>query len=87
MSEIEQYFDDLRRDVKSKSEVASVKTGTAERKHPKFEERTYRVFLKSDYQGEAERVRKELARELQAEVSAPTDERFDILVTATYDAN
>lgn len=87
MSEIEQYFDDLRRDVKSKSEVASVQTGTAERKHPNFEERTFRVFLKSDYQDAVEQVRTELAREVQAEVTAPTEERFDILVTATYDDN
>lgn len=87
MSEISQYFDEIRRDIKSKPEVASVQTGTAERKHPKFEERTFRVFLKSNHQDEVAQVRRELGKELHEDVTAPDEERYDILVTATYDAN
>lgn len=88
MGEIAQYFEDLRRDIKSRTEVASVKIGNAERKHTEFESRTYKVFLKSAHQDDAEQVREELAKELQVDAYLVDDERksHHILISDAYDS-
>jgi len=87
MGEIRQYFEDLRRDIKSKHEVASVKIGNAERSHSQFESRTYRVFIKSDYQDDLERIKTEIETNLNVDAFV-TDSTHNhhILVSDAYDS-
>lgn len=88
MSEINRYFSELRRDIKSKTEVASVRTVDATRKHAQFEERTFEVFLKKAYQSSVTQVRMELILELQESVEIPEESvEYDLQITATYDGS
>lgn len=89
MSEIETYFTDLQRDIKSKPEVASVRIGTANRKHQGFEERTFEVFIKSAHQDTVQQIAHEIGRTLQVETEVvdSTTSNHHIEITSTFDAN
>lgn len=84
MSEIDQYFDGVRRDVKSKEGVASVKTRDANRDAPKSESREYEVYVKSAYQDDVESIAKELSINLGVETTVTPDADQHFTVEAAY---
>lgn len=87
MREIKQYFDDLRRDLKSKRNVVSVRDKNANRKGPNFEERTYEVYIRERDHDRIDEICEEIQQELDVQAEVRQDENPYIFVKSSYDAN
>lgn len=84
MSSIDRYFEDLERDIRDNSNVASLKSQSQKRKGGgKLEVRIYEVYIKSSFNSES--VKNDLKRLQVDEIRSVDEENQKITIKDSFD--
>jgi hypothetical protein len=85
MSEITEYFDNLERNIKSRSEVADIKQINTERHGGQIETRTYKIFISQSVTKEHKHLYQNIKQEFPELSRTEIGDKY-ITVESTYDA-